>query len=302
MKISVVIPCHNSSAFLAAALDSVANQTLAAYEVIVVDDQSSDDSAQIAMDHRLKPTLLKVSYGNAAPTRNAGIEVATGDWVAFLDADNIWFPDHLATGKAMLEQGGDALFVAAPALETEEPPTEFGQKLPKYAIDKPKIGLTQEDFVRWRLKKTWGFPTTGTIANLKAVRSVGGFDATQKRRHDFELVMRVIAGKTWCATPVATWWSRPIREGNISANKPACAYYAYRALHLNRQQYDSEAYRTLLRNAALNAIKNAVYSRDPDLRRDAMGLAWQELGIREKMKVAVFTMTPPMFRSKLIRQ
>lgn len=300
MKISVIIPSHNSSAYIEKALDSVADQEHQAYEVIVVDDRSTDGSADMARSHRANPIVFSVDYGNAAPTRNAGIQRASGDWVAFLDADNIWFADHLRRAAELLSSGGDTLFVAAPAMETEEVPEITGQVRPNYAIDQPCVALNQNDFVDWRLNKTWGFPTTGTVAKLERVREVGGFDQTQLRRHDFELVMRVIAGQTWCATPVATWWSRPIREGNISADKPACAYYAYRALHLNRQSFDSEAYRHLLRRAALNATKNAVYARDANLIREAKALAKQDLGIKEKIKLGVFTLTPPALRSKLI--
>lgn len=300
MKISVVIPCHNSSNFLAQALDSVADQLLPAHEVIVVDDRSTDDSAEIARSHRVVPKVLTVDHGNAAPTRNAGIEQATGDWVAFLDADNIWFPEHLSNAKDLLDNTDDVLYASPPLVETEEIPERVGQVRPDHPLDKPATGLKEIDFVRWRLNHLWGYPTTGTVARLDRVREVGGFDVSQKRRHDFELVMRVISGHTWCGSPVGTWWSRPIREGNISADKPACAYYAHRALHLNRERFDSDDFRHLIRKAALNATKNAVYARDAALKRDAMALAKQDMGLKERLKLAIFTLTPPALRSRLI--
>lgn len=300
MKISVVIPCHNSSDYLAAALDSVADQQLPAHEVIVVDDRSTDGSADLAQSHSLNPVVLRVDHGNAAPTRNAGIQQATGDWVAFLDADNIWFPEHLANARDLLDASGDVLYAAPPVVETAEIPETIGQIRADHPLDQPSSGLKEIDFVRWRLNHLWGYPTTGTIARLDRVREVGGFDITQKRRHDFELVMRVIADRSWCGSPLATWWSRPIREGNISSNKPACAFYAHRALHLNRERFDSEDFRHLIRKAALDATKNAVYARDPDLKRDAMALAGQDMGFKERLKLAIFTLTPPQLRSMLI--
>lgn len=300
MKISVVIPCHNSEAFLADCLDSVSQQELQPHEVIVVNDGSTDRSVQIASEHKTKPIVLNVNHGNAGPTRNAGIEKATGDWVAFLDADNLWFPDHLSNAEKLLGKSGDVLFVAPPVHEADEIPERQGQVREDHPLDQPRTEMSESDFVSWRLDCLWGFPTTGTVARLSRVREVGGFDSSQIRRHDFEMVMRVIAGQTWCGTPTATWWSRPIRAGNISANKPACAYYAYRALDLNREGYDSSGYRHLLRKAALNAAKNAVYSRDPKLRAQAMALASKDMGLKERLKLGVFTLTPPQLRKYLI--
>jgi glycosyltransferase involved in cell wall biosynthesis len=300
MKISVVIPCHNSADFLEQCLDSVAAQKLQPYEVIVVDDSSKDNSAEVARGHQTSPIVLKVNHGNAAPTRNAGIERAAGDWVAFLDADNIWFPDHLSNAKQLLDASRDILFASPPVHESEDIPDQEGTVREDHPLAQPASGLKEIDFVRWRLNYLWGYPTSGTVARLDRVREVGGFDITQKRRHDFELVMRVIAEHTWCGSPVATWWSRPIRQGNISSDKPACAFYAYRALHLNREAFDSEDFRHLIRKAALNATKNAVYARDPELKRDAMALASPDMGLKEKIKLGIFSLTPPQLRSRLI--
>ena len=97
-RFSVVVPLYNKQAHIAATLASVAGQSYAPFEVIVVDDGSTDDSASIVLAADLKG-LRVVAQANAGPAcaRNRGIAEAAGDWIAFLDADDLWLPDHLET-------------------------------------------------------------------------------------------------------------------------------------------------------------------------------------------------------------
>lgn len=93
--ISVIIPVYNGSAFLAEAIESVLSQTHQAYEVIVVDDGSTDDSVAVA--ERYAPAVRIVSQPNAGcgAARNLGVLHAGGSLLAFLDADDLWVPDKL---------------------------------------------------------------------------------------------------------------------------------------------------------------------------------------------------------------
>jgi glycosyltransferase involved in cell wall biosynthesis len=103
-RFSVVVPLYNKQAHIAATLASVAGQSTAPFEVIVVDDGSTDDSAAIVRAANL-PGLRIVAQTNAGPAlaRNRGIAEAAGDWIAFLDADDLWLPDHLETLAALIE-------------------------------------------------------------------------------------------------------------------------------------------------------------------------------------------------------
>lgn len=94
-KISVVIPAHNAAEFLGPTLDSACGQTYADIEVIVVDDGSCDDTADIACAHAGRdPRIRVVRQKNAgvAAARNRGIELARGAFIAPLDADDVWYP------------------------------------------------------------------------------------------------------------------------------------------------------------------------------------------------------------------
>jgi glycosyltransferase involved in cell wall biosynthesis len=123
MSVSVVIPAYNASRFIAETLQSVLAQTLLPDEILVVDDGSSDDTAAIAEAFGAPVRVFRRTNQRQAAARNFGVEQATGDWIAFLDADDLWAPNKLAmqfdelarhpeadicyTGRVLLLQRGD---------------------------------------------------------------------------------------------------------------------------------------------------------------------------------------------------
>lgn len=109
LKVSVIIPLYNKAPYVRRALDSVAAQTFADFEVIVVDDGSTDDGPAIARDYG-DPRLRLIQQTNAGPgaARNAGIAQAKGELIAFLDADDEWLPGFLAESIKLLEQFGSS--------------------------------------------------------------------------------------------------------------------------------------------------------------------------------------------------
>jgi len=109
-QISVLIPCLNCSSFLQASLRSVREQSLQPMEVLLVDDGSSDDSAQRAkelMDGASFPMhIIRQENRGLGAARNAGIQQVRGEWIALLDADDIWSADKLERMHEVLK-GGD---------------------------------------------------------------------------------------------------------------------------------------------------------------------------------------------------
>jgi glycosyltransferase involved in cell wall biosynthesis len=93
--VSVVIPCYNGARFLRETLASVARQTSPAAEVIVVDDGSTDDSGAIAESFAPLVRVVRQPNRGESAARNRGIDLAAGDWVALLDADDVWEPQKL---------------------------------------------------------------------------------------------------------------------------------------------------------------------------------------------------------------
>ncbi len=93
MNVSVIIPTWNGERYLGAALDSVFAQTVQPFEVIVIDDGSTDNTAQVA---RAYPVHLEIcTHQGAAAARNTGVTLARGDYIALLDQDDLWLPEKL---------------------------------------------------------------------------------------------------------------------------------------------------------------------------------------------------------------
>ena len=101
-RVSVLIPCYNAAAFLGEAIESVLQQTFQDFEIVVVDDGSTDNSAAVAKAYPRVRCICKGHSGISA-TRNAAIAEAKGEFVAFLDADDLWAPEKLEKQLAYLD-------------------------------------------------------------------------------------------------------------------------------------------------------------------------------------------------------
>lgn len=116
---SVIIPCHNAGATLARTLSSLTQQSFTDWEALVIDDFSTDGSRAIASLASARDARICLLHDprqglrrGAAATRNIGIARAQGDFIAFLDADDIWLPQKLACQYAAFQTGADIVFSA----------------------------------------------------------------------------------------------------------------------------------------------------------------------------------------------
>ena len=104
----MIIPAHNAAATLTRAIDSVRAQSSPAHEIIVVDDGSGDDTALVAGRYGDAVKLIRQVNSGVSAARNAGARAASGDWLAFLDADDWYLPDRLKRPCRMDRDGPDA--------------------------------------------------------------------------------------------------------------------------------------------------------------------------------------------------
>lgn len=113
--ISIITPIHNSQAFVANTIKSVQNQTYSEWEILIIDDCSSDSSVEIVEEFAKNDKRIRLFKNgeNSGPaiTRNKGLEAAKGEFITFLDADDIWFPDFLKISlEACLQNNYEFVF------------------------------------------------------------------------------------------------------------------------------------------------------------------------------------------------
>lgn len=113
MKFSIVIPLYNKEQYIAETLDSVKKQSFDDFEVLIINDSSTDNSLNIAQSYEIDNRFhvyTKINGGVSA-ARNYGIEKAKGEYVCFLDADDLWDKNYLKEANILLEKYGDKNFL-----------------------------------------------------------------------------------------------------------------------------------------------------------------------------------------------
>ena len=108
--ISIIIPAYNAADYLAQTIESVLNQTYSDFELILIDDGSTDRTREIIKDYQCKDARIKYFYkenGGVSSARNLGLQKATGDFVSFLDSDDLWDRRFLELMYHKLVAGGE---------------------------------------------------------------------------------------------------------------------------------------------------------------------------------------------------
>jgi glycosyltransferase involved in cell wall biosynthesis len=202
-KVSILIPCYNADHWIAQAIESALNQTYDNKEVIVVDDGSTDQSLEIiqAFHDRIYWVSQLNQGGNA--TRNCLLEMSSGDWVQYLDADDYLLPNKLERQVSFLHQTPRADIIYSPSLFEYHHKTSVWQEI--FPIPEP------HDL--WILLARWYLPQTGSpLWRKQAILDVGGWQVDQPCCQEHELYLRlIIAGKQFYyfndASSVYRQWS-----------------------------------------------------------------------------------------------
>ena len=104
IRVSVIIPAYNGDRYISAAIDSVLAQTYGKYEIIVVDDGSTDNTSEVIKQYGDRVNYLSQSNQGVAASRNLGLAAARGEYIAFLDQDDVFLPHKLSTQVALLDR------------------------------------------------------------------------------------------------------------------------------------------------------------------------------------------------------
>jgi glycosyltransferase involved in cell wall biosynthesis len=295
LTFSVIIPCYNAGRWIARALHSVAAQTYTAHEIIVIDDGSTDDSIEQIWASGVKVHLLTTTRANGAGARNAGIAAASGDWIALLDADDIWYPNHLERAATLLSDSSDVAFMSAHDwidLEDNVIPIPSGFKCD---VNEPTSGLSDARFLQV-LSNGLHFGHSTVVYQRARLMEVGCFDVEQRRRHDIDLWLRMVHGHTWAYDTVKSVGYREGTPGSISRELIDCEYYYLRALLKNSTLYPGEGMQKLIHTSARRGMGLAFVDGNPREFRQAVEIGWPYLEPSFRAFYQLVTVCPPLFR------
>ena len=185
-RVSAVIPVYNRERCVAAAIQSVLGQTVPVHELIVVDDGSTDQSRAAILEGAAGDPRVRYLHqpnAGAAAARNTGIGAATGDWIAFLDSDDIWTPQKMAHALDVIRTRPDVEFIH----------TNRTQRLPDGTIEPGRLTDPAKLADKHYLLNGFNIKTTTVMIKSSLLRSIGGLFATDMRTcEDYELFWRAV--------------------------------------------------------------------------------------------------------------
>lgn len=182
--VSIIIPTFNRQEVLGRALNSILNQTFDQWELIVVDGASTDDTANFVRTNYPDVRLIQLNENRgAAATRNAGIQVASSRYIAFLDSDDEWQPEYLQRMVDTLESNPNnpmAYSGYISCLDGEEA---------KRSIPKP---IESDQVLSMLLREAFIQTMSLVVIRKSAFNTVGLFEETLRSYHDIELYLRIL--------------------------------------------------------------------------------------------------------------
>lgn len=192
VKISVIIPVYNGEKYIRAALETVSNQTVRPYEVIIVDDGSKDKTVALIrkyiLDNNLPTEFIKIvsqKNAGAGAARNTGLTNVSGEWVAFLDSDDSWDLDKIKKVKAQIAEHPECNMLAHD--EIWHYIDEGGIK--KHTRLSDKYDADRDFFVQ--LYQGNFLSTSSLVIKKQLLDIVGLFDNTLQPAEDYGLWMRL---------------------------------------------------------------------------------------------------------------
>lgn len=222
-KVSILTPAYNSEKYIAATIESVISQTYHNWELIIVDDDSTDHTKDIvkafmAKDTRIKLLTLKENSG-AAVARNRGLKEATGRFIAYLDADDIWYEHKLEKQVAFMLAHGYGFTCASYEVIDDD-----GNRLNKYIYMQEKADYI--GFLTHNLLQTVGIMADTQIVDKRYLEM-----PDIRRRQDAVTWLRILKNGTACygLQEVLAQYRRT--QGSLSSNKVKAVkgvWYVYR--------------------------------------------------------------------------
>ena len=215
--VSVIIPAYNCEKYIAEAVESVLAQDYPSVEIIVVNDGSTDGTMDVLRTFGDKVRIVDQTNGGPPKARNAGLLAAKGDYIAFLDADDVWLPQKISAQVAHLEANPDVgtcycSWHVWPADKDGvfRKPTFYSQPFSDFSSISSKSGWIYD-----RLLFDCELLTTTVMIRSSVARRVGEFDVNLWNGDDYDYWIRLSqAAKISCLAPIGALYR--VVEGSVS--------------------------------------------------------------------------------------
>ncbi len=194
ITVSVVIPAYNAGKYIGRAIDSVLAQTHQADEIIVVDDGSTDNTAEAVQSYGEKIHFIRQENAGASVARNTGIEAATGEWIAFLDADDEWLPDKLKLQTEHLRRNPDLMWTTGNFIRCYCDKNQQQDDLSGERLRNAKAAMGPKEYFDSYFRAHCLFATGCCITMMirrKALAEAGLFLPGQPRINDVDMWLRI---------------------------------------------------------------------------------------------------------------
>ena len=207
--VSVVMPMHNSAPFLGASIESVINQTFRHWELLIIDDGSSDNSYQIAQEYAAKDARIRVlqnehPIGMPSTPRNIGVQAANGRYIAFLDSDDLWFPQKLEQQLALFKDNRTAIVFSN------------YEKIDESGIRSNRI-VTAPQCATYR-SLLYG-NVIGNLTGIYDTRKVGKVSIRDIHHEDYVMWLEILKQGYWAKNTGTTLAAYRVNSSSVSANK-----------------------------------------------------------------------------------
>jgi len=203
VQFSVIIPTYNRLQYLPCALESVWRQTIPDFEVIVVDDGSTDGTGGYLQRLKDRVQIVRQANGGPGAARNAGVALALGEYVAFLDSDDLWLPWTLAVYRKVVEECSAPALIGGQAIEFREP-EELAH------VREGEIAVARfPDYFR-AATSDLHIGSNQAVIRRDAFDAVGGFTTRRINAEDHDLVLRLgaHAGCAFVSSPPQVGYRR----------------------------------------------------------------------------------------------
>src|SRR5579872_1539872 len=207
LLVTVVIASYNAGRFLPETLDSVLAQTHARCEIIVVDDGSTDDTISRIKPYDDRVQFIRREHRGLAAARNAGLQIASGDYIALLDADDLWLPDKLAKQLDVASRSPTSGMIVCDGEEFGYPVSRpyLVSGAPAHAMRIASDRIVTGNFHREFIKHPSIRCPAQTLLPRQVVKEVGAFADFDAQDYDYYLRVSARFPVTFHADSLVRW-------------------------------------------------------------------------------------------------